>query len=65
MGIYAIEPDGVTYEEIGEQLGVSHTRVQQIEKRAIRKCRRWCAEHGYEPGDLLPDRPIGDAGAGD
>ena len=35
-------PDGMTYDEIAEQMGVSKEAVMQIEYRAILKLRRWC-----------------------
>lgn len=42
---------GMTYHEIAAVLGLSHTRVQQIEKEAIAKIRR------HLHPDLIPDEP--------
>ena len=42
-----------TFAEIAAELKVSHQAVQQIERRALRKCRRWCAQHGLRLTDLL------------
>lgn len=42
----------MTYHEIAAELGVSHTRVQQIEAAALAKIRG--AWRGLEISDLLP-----------
>ncbi|MFL7811962.1 MAG: sigma factor-like helix-turn-helix DNA-binding protein, partial [Anaerolineae bacterium] len=42
-----------TPEEVARALGVSHQRAQQIEKSALRKLRRWCAQHGLRMEDLI------------
>ena len=47
------EVQHATLEEIASELGVTHQRVQQIERRALKKCRRWCAQHGLRLTDLL------------
>jgi len=41
---------GMTYHEIAAVMGVSHTRIQQIEREAISKIRR-----GLAGMDLIPD----------
>ncbi len=33
------EPDGLTFDEIGAEFGISHTRVRQIVLGALRKLR--------------------------
>lgn len=44
---------GASLGEVAEALGVTRQAVQQIEVRAIRKCRAWCERHGYRLEDLL------------
>ncbi len=44
----------VTHRQIARELGITHQRVQQIEREALRKCRTWCVAHGYRLEDLLP-----------
>ncbi len=41
--------------EIAFEMRISEARVRQIQARALRKCRAWCAAHGYRLEDLLPD----------
>ena len=43
-------PDGMTYTECAEALGVSVARVQQIEYRALCKLRRWYGGFQREAG---------------
>ena len=45
-----------TYSEIAEELGVSRSRVQQIEAMALAKCLRRMRQLGYTPSyfDDLP-----------
>ncbi|OHD27937.1 MAG: hypothetical protein A2Y38_07280 [Spirochaetes bacterium GWB1_59_5] len=49
---YQTQLGGMTYQQIAAVLGVSHTRVQQIEAAALAKVRR--ALGGM---DLIPDDP--------
>ena len=51
-----IGADGADYGEIAEALGVSRQRVQQIERAALLKARRWIEENlpGVDLTDLLP-----------
>ena len=44
---------GMTREEVAESLGISPGLVRRIELRALRKCLKWCEEHGLELSDLL------------
>lgn len=39
---------GLTHREIGERLGISFARVQQIERRALAKLRRLAKRHRVE-----------------
>lgn len=54
--------DGMTLEAIAQEFGVTRERIRQIEFAALRKCRRWCARHGYRLEDILrtEDRYPGD-----
>lgn len=52
-----LREDGFTLEEIAAELGVSKERVRQIERTALRKCRRWCRRHGWRFEDLVPAEP--------
>ena len=55
MRRFALPDDGqFTHAEIAEELGVSQQRIQQIERLALRKCRRWCEKRGLCLADLLP-----------
>ena len=56
MTATAIEADGADYGEIAAELGVSRQRVQQIERAALLKARRWVEENlpGIDLTDLLP-----------
>jgi len=38
---------------IATELGCTPQRVRQIEALALRKCRDWCAAHGYRLEDLI------------
>lgn len=51
-GSEELRRDGVTLEEVGKALGVTRERARQLEVRALQKCRRWCARHGYSFEDL-------------
>ena len=42
-----------SFREIAVALNVTPQRAQQIQRNAIAKCRKWCAEHGLELSDLL------------
>jgi DNA-directed RNA polymerase sigma subunit (sigma70/sigma32) len=48
-----LRADGVTLEEVGQELGVTRERVQQLEARALAKGRAWCDWHKYRIEDLL------------
>lgn len=39
-GEYGYVPDGMSYRQIGKILGISHTHVKLIERRALEKLRR-------------------------
>ena len=39
--------------EVAMLLGVSSQAVSQVELRALRKCRAWCAEQGLRIEDVL------------
>lgn len=43
----------MTFMEVGRAVGVTHQAVIGIEKRALAKCRKWCAERGLRVEDLL------------
>ncbi|MDA8591164.1 hypothetical protein N9L12_08195 [Luminiphilus sp.] len=45
-----------TYSEIAEELGVSRSRVQQIEAMALAKCLRRMRQLGYTPS-YFNERP--------
>ena len=44
---------GCTLEEVAQHLGVTRQAVQQTEKRALEKCKRWCEERGLDLWDML------------
>ncbi|MBK5966469.1 hypothetical protein CCR95_20920 [Thiocystis minor] len=44
--------------ETADALGVSPGRVSQLEQAALRKCRKWLAEHCISPADLPDGTPI-------
>ena len=44
-----------TLAEVAAELGVSAQRARQIEKQALRKCRRWCRAHGVCYENIFPD----------
>jgi hypothetical protein len=48
MGEMTRDVGGKTYAEIGQLLGISHTRVQQLEARALRKMRKRAAFLGLD-----------------
>ncbi len=43
-----------THDEIAAELGVTRQRVQQLERRALAKCRRECERRGLALADLVP-----------
>lgn len=43
-GAERLREDGLTCEQIAAELGVSRVRVQQLERQALRKARRWCED---------------------
>ena len=45
-GAERLREDGLTCEQIAAELGVSRVRVQQLERQALRKARRWCEKNG-------------------
>jgi len=45
----------LTSSEVAEQLGVTHTAVQNTERRAIEKLRKMFEERGITLKDLLED----------
>lgn len=48
-----LRADGVTLEEVGQELGVTRERVWRLDARALVKCRAWCDRHGYRLEDML------------
>lgn len=42
-----------THDAIARELGISRSRVQQLEQSALKKLRRICAERGLSLQDLL------------
>lgn len=38
---------------VAAELGITGEAVRQTEVRALRKCRAWCAAHGYSLRDML------------
>jgi len=49
----ATSPDGMTLEDVGEELGVSREDVRLMEVRALRKLRLACHEAGIEFDDFI------------
>ena len=45
--------EGMTLEEIGQQLGITKERVRQIQNRALEKLRASAERVGWEPSLLL------------
>ena len=56
-GAERLREDGLTCEQIAAELGVSRVRVQQLERQALRKARRWCEAHGLAFEDLTSAWP--------
>ncbi len=48
-----LREDGLPLAEVAKELGVSAERVRQIEKAALRKCRRFCERHNYRFAELI------------
>ncbi len=48
-----LHEDGATLAEVAKELGVSPERVRQIERQALRKCRRFCEHRGYRLEELV------------
>jgi DNA-directed RNA polymerase sigma subunit (sigma70/sigma32) len=48
-----IPSDAPSFGEIGRELGVSKSRVQQIEVAALKKMKKLLAEKGYTAENLL------------
>lgn len=44
---------GLTYRQIAARLGISHTRVQQLEARALRKMGKLARARGIRLEDVL------------
>jgi hypothetical protein len=44
----------MTPQEVAEELDIPTVEVRKIERRAIGKLRRWCADHGLTVADLPP-----------
>jgi DNA-directed RNA polymerase specialized sigma24 family protein len=63
MGEMTRDVGGKTYAEIGQLLGISHTRVQQLEARALRKMRKRATLLGIDLAAALSTRPKHDNGA--
>lgn len=49
----------MTYEEIGQRLGLTRSAVYKIEQRALQKLRRALTEKGLSFEDLVQDSPSG------
>lgn len=50
-------PGGAPFHEIGEFMGLTHQRVQQIVNRAVAKCLRRLAERKiHNVTDVIPER---------
>lgn len=53
----AAHPSGAPFHEIGEFMGLTHQRVQQIVNRAVAKCLRRLAERKiHNVSDVMPER---------
>lgn len=50
-----LAPGGLTYDEVGARLGLSRSRVKEIEDGALRKLRRALEAQGNDMADFLPD----------
>jgi DNA-directed RNA polymerase sigma subunit (sigma70/sigma32) len=48
-----LTPNGMTYREIGLELGISPQRVQQIEHAGLEKINKYLAKHPEERDNLL------------
>ncbi len=42
-----LRSDGMTYDAVAVELGISRARVQQLEASALKKLFAWCRKHGY------------------
>lgn len=52
---HRLRDNGRELAEVAAELGVSRQRIQQIERRALRKCRTWCEQRGLDLDLLLVD----------
>lgn len=53
--VKGIDYDGMNQQEVADELGVSRTAIQQIERRAYKKFRRELAKRIRNINDLLGD----------
>jgi DNA-directed RNA polymerase sigma subunit (sigma70/sigma32) len=49
----SLTPNGMTYKQIGMELGISPQRVQQIEHSGLMKINAYLAKHPEERDNLL------------
>lgn len=45
----------MTHHEVAQALGLHHSTVKKIERKALFKCKQWCQDHGYDLEALLPE----------
>ena len=44
---------GMTLDECGKVFGVTRERIRQIEAKALKKLRAYCARNGLKPEDFI------------
>lgn len=45
--------EGMTLQEVANELGFSHQYIKRVEQKALRKLRRFCDEQGISIRDLI------------
>jgi len=49
-------PDGMSQQEVADLLGITRSRLGQIENAALRKLRKAALERGLSLADFFPER---------